>query len=75
LKKEVLLQKLKLGFLLKRLKGNENETKGRTSIIDYFSGARPRLDEEVMKFGFLEGAPWPVRLLWAHHRYYIFTKE
>jgi len=75
LKKEVLLQKLKLGFLLKRLKANENETKGRTSIVDYFSGERPELDREVLRFGFLENAPWPVRLLWAHHRFYIFTKE
>ncbi len=75
LKKEVLLQKFKLAFLLRRLKATENTTKGRTSIIDYFSGIRPELEREVMKFGFLEGAPWPVRLLWAHHRYYIFTKE
>ncbi len=75
LKKEVLFDRLKLGFLLKILKRNQNEPNQRTSILDYFSGVRPQLDRQTLKFGFLEKAPWPVRPLWAHHRYYIFVKE
>ncbi len=74
-KKEVLLQRLKLGFVLKALKRKANGSNQRISILDYFSGVRPQLDKEVLKYGFLEKAPWPIRLLWAHHRYYLFVKE
>ncbi len=74
LKKEILFDRLKLGFLLKLLKGKQNKPIQRTSIVDYFSGVRPNLDREVLKFGFLEKAPWPIRPLWAHHQYYIFKK-
>ncbi len=75
LKKEVLLQRLGLRFILKILKQNGNESNQRVSILDYFSGVRPHLDREVLKYGFLEKAPWPVRALWAHHRYYLFVKD
>lgn len=75
LKKEVLFDRLKLGFLLKLLKKKGEESKQGMSILDYFSGLRPELDKEVLKFGFLEKAPWPIRPLWAHHQYYIFVKE
>ncbi|NOX87883.1 MAG: class I SAM-dependent methyltransferase [Calditrichaeota bacterium] len=75
LKKEVLFDRLKLSFLIKRFGNKKNDSGRGMSILDYFSGERPKLKEEVLKFGFLEKAPFPIRQLWAHHRYLIFTKE
>ncbi len=73
LKKEVLLNRFKLGSLLKK---NENASGGeRMTILDFFTGKRPDLQKEVFKFNFLEKAPFPIRQLWAHHRYFIFVKE
>ncbi|MHB2147455.1 class I SAM-dependent methyltransferase [Calditrichota bacterium LG25] len=77
LKKEVLFDKLKIGFLLKWLSKNEENAPQaeRMTILDYFSGKRPDLKEEVFRFRFLEGAPLPIRWLWAHHQYLIFSRD
>lgn len=72
MKKEDMLAKAGLGFLLKK-----NETAGveqRISIVDYFNGTRPDLEKHILKYDFMEKAPFPVKQLWAHHRYFIFVK-
>jgi len=72
MKKEVLFSKLGLGFLLK--KGNSDEKHNHTCIVDYFNGQKPDLDQQILKYSYLEKAPWPIKQLWGHHRYYIFEK-
>lgn len=44
-------------------------------IMDYFTGKEPDLEEKVLRFSFLERAPRPFKILWAHHRYFIFTPK
>ncbi|MCD6375022.1 MAG: class I SAM-dependent methyltransferase [Caldisericaceae bacterium] len=77
LKKEVLFDKLKVGFLLKLFSKQKklSATGERMTILDYFSNQRPDLEQEVFKFKFLEKAPFPIRQLWAHHQYLIFVKD
>ena len=72
MKKEDLFPKIGLGFLLK--KEEPGESGERTCIVDYFNGKRPALEEEILKFAFMEKAPSPIKQVWAHHRWFIFTK-
>ncbi len=72
MKKEDLFPKIGLGFLLK--KNNASEAVERTCIVDYFNGTRPALEEEILKYAFMEKAPSPIKQVWAHHRWFIFTK-
>ncbi len=72
MKKEDLFPKIGLGFLLK--KEEPGESGKRTCIVDYFNGKRPALEEEILKFAFMEKAPSPIKQVWAHHRWFIFTK-
>jgi nucleoside-diphosphate-sugar epimerase len=44
------------------------------SILDYYAGKKEGMEADMKKYGFLERAPWPVNRLWAHHRYFIFTR-
>lgn len=74
MKKEDMLRKAGLGFLVKSETDQQSEN-SRTCIIDYFNGKRPQLDKEIMKYSVLENFPPPVRQLWGHHRYFIFEPE
>ncbi len=74
MKKEDLLDKLGLGFLLKKAT-RQPDSISRTTIFDYFNGRRPNMESEILKYAVLENAPFPVKQLWGHHRYYIFTKR
>lgn len=70
MKKEDLFRKIGIHRLLPRPK----EGTGRVlTILDYFNGANPGMEEEMMRYSLLEGAPWIVKKLWAHHQYMIFT--
>ena len=72
MKKEVLFSKLGLSFLLK---SNDSDIKDeRTCIVDYFNGQKPDLDQQILKYSYLEKAPTPIKQVWGHHRYYIFNK-
>jgi len=72
MKKEELFQKVGLGFLHKN--SAQTMTGKRMCIVDFFNGKSPELEKQVLKFSFLESAPFPLKQLWAHHRYMIFTK-
>lgn len=73
MKKEDLFKKIGLGFLLKDKA--QKESKGqRTFIGDYFSGKNTGLDKEILKYDILENVPSPIKQLWGHHRYFIFSK-
>ena len=73
MKKEDMLKAVGLGFLAKKPKG-EDDTPARTCIVDYFNGARPQLEVEILKYDFLEHVPFPIKQLWGHHRYFILEK-
>ena len=70
MKKEDLLRKLKMGWLASRLAPKESST---VSILDYYKDAAPSLEDQVLKYAFLEKAPRFFRSIWAHHRYFLFT--
>jgi len=48
----------------------------RWSTMDYYLGRKPNLMEEVRRYSWLERLPlpWPLKLLWAHHRYLLGRK-
>ena len=73
MKKEDLFPKIGLGFLLKSCDLPE-ETE-RTCIVDYFNGSKPELEEEILKYAFMEKVPSPIKQVWAHHRWFIFSKS
>ncbi len=72
MKKEDLFRKIGLGFLLNK----KEDTDGvqRTCIVDYFNGDQPQLEEDILKYAFLEHIPSPIKQVWAHHRWFIFNK-
>jgi hypothetical protein len=74
MKKEELLKKLGLGFILKKKAGEADNTT-RLCITDYFNGTKPHMEKEILKYAFLEKAPFPVKQLWGHHRFFIFEKR
>jgi hypothetical protein len=74
MKKEELLKKLGLGFFLKK-QDNEASNRERHCIIEYFNGIKPDMEKEILKYAFLEKAPFPIKQLWSHHRYFIFEKD
>lgn len=75
MKKEDMLNAVGLGFLTKpeRQKIDARQT-GRTCIVDYFNGSNPQLEKNILRYSFLEKAPFPVKQLWGHHRYFIFGR-
>jgi len=68
MKKEDLLRK----FGLKKKEADIKDKEGEClCILDYFSGKNPLMENEILKFSFLEHSPRIVKALWGHHRYYI----
>jgi SAM-dependent methyltransferase len=47
------------------------------STMAYYLGQQPDLYQRVMKYAWLDRAPlpWQVKLVWAHHRYVLGSKE
>ena len=76
MKKEDLLEKFHLGFLLKTKteKSNMDQSSSPVSILDFFRNKKPEMEEEVLRYGFLEKFPYPFKLVWGHHRYFIFKR-
>lgn len=79
MKKEDLFQKIglqKIMQLLSRLKKRKNDDQDQESsptIVDFYAGRAPHLEEEIMRFAILENAPNFFKRIWAHHRYFIFA--
>jgi hypothetical protein len=75
-KKEVILKKLKLSFLLNRpAKRTDNSKENRSEILDYFSGADTELRGSLMKYSIFENTFNFIKKYWGHHRFFIFTRE
>jgi hypothetical protein len=70
IKKEVLLDKLKLSFLRKR-KDSQNRPLG---ILDYYNGKDQELQDKYKKWQILENSPRIFQRFWAHHRYLLFER-
>ncbi len=67
------LQRLKLGGLLKQ----RNHTPAQPlTILNYYQGADPDFPHAMMRYYWFEKySPWLVKRFWAHHRYFLFTRE
>jgi len=65
----------KLGLRGKKSR-NFMEKRWHWDIISYYRGANPHLAEKLERFAFIEKLPLPtsLKLLWAHHRYFLFIK-
>lgn len=71
MKKEDMLRKAGLGFLVKESEQGET-TFEKKCIVDYFAGTNKDLESNILKYDFLEKAPFPVKQMWGHHRWFIF---
>jgi hypothetical protein len=70
MKKEDLLQKLGLkGFSDRFRNGGRNGM----CILDYYSEKNMNMDKEILRYAFLEDAPWIFKRFWAHHWYALFS--
>jgi hypothetical protein len=46
------------------------------NILNYYSGKEPGFEDEMMRhYWFEKYAPWLVKRVWAHHRFYVFRSE
>ncbi|MEA2038372.1 MAG: class I SAM-dependent methyltransferase [Thermodesulfobacteriota bacterium] len=70
--KEDFLRKIGLTRYAKQLAEKITEEK-RICILDYYSGRKKEMKDKILKYAFLENSPKPLKSIWAHHRYYIFT--
>lgn len=76
MKKENMLKKAGLGFLVKEGKESSDEsTFEKKCIVEYFNGTKPELEKDIMKYNFLEKSPFPIKQLWGHHRWFIFENS
>jgi hypothetical protein len=76
MKKEDLLEKFHLGFLLKTKteKSNMDQNSSPVSILDFYGNKKPEMEEEVLRYDFLEKFPHLFKLVWGHHRYFVFRR-
>jgi SAM-dependent methyltransferase len=70
MKKEDLLRDIGLKWVAKRLAARPGEG---MCILDYYSGKNKGMEQDILKYAFLENSPWLVKRFWAHHWYAIFT--
>ena len=63
----------RLGIRSKQLEQQFTGEGWQWSTMAYYLGQQPELRERVMKYAFLDHAPlpWPVKAIWAHHRYLL----
>jgi SAM-dependent methyltransferase len=63
----------RLGIRSARLQGRFVGEGWQWSTMDYYLGRQPDLRERVMRYAFLDRAPlpWPIKAIWAHHRYIV----
>ena len=72
MKKEELLEKIGLSWLARRYQRAEAK---RWCILDYYNGKNEGLEKDIMKYSYLEDLPQPIKRMWAHHRYFLFTPD
>jgi len=66
----------RLGIRSQRLESRFTGDAWSWNIMEYYLGRQPDLRARVMKYAFLDRAPlpWPLKAVWAHHRYLIAVK-
>lgn len=66
----------RLGIRSRRLEGRFTGTSWSWNIMEYYLGRQPDLRARVMKYAFLDRAPlpWPLKAIWAHHRYLVAVR-
>ncbi len=67
--KEEMLKRLGLGRLANRTRRQAGRP---LCILDYFAGRDESMQDAVMRLGWLENLPEPVRRYWAHHQLMLF---
>ncbi len=72
MKKEDMLSAVGLKWLVEKV---DNEKNNGICILDYFSGKKPDMEKEILRYSWLENSPWIIKRFWAHHQYIIFTPE
>ena len=72
MKKEDMLGAVGLKWLVKE---KDNEEDNGICILDYFIGKKPDMENEILKYSFLEDSLKILKIFWAHHRYFVFEKE
>lgn len=72
MKKEELLEKIGLKWFAMKLRKTHEDG---MCILDYYSGKKKNIEDDILKYSFLENVPQPFKGLWAHHRYFIFTPK
>jgi len=72
--KEDFLKKFHLDFLIKKPKVRINNNP--LTILDYYSGAKPEMINDMKKYEFFErNAPNTFKKIWSHHQYLLFVKN
>jgi SAM-dependent methyltransferase len=63
----------RLGIKSRNVQGRFQGSSWQWSTMDYYCGKNPGLYDKVMRYAFLEHLhlPWPVKAVWAHHRYVV----
>lgn len=63
----------RLGIRSRQLEAQFTGEGWRWSTMAYYLGQEPDLYERVMRYAWLDRAPlpWPVKAVWAHHRYLL----
>jgi len=70
--KEDFYRKIGLARYANRLKKGSTQ-ENRICILDYYSGRNREMKREMRRYAFLENCPSPLKNIWAHHSYQIFT--
>jgi len=70
MKKEELLDKIGLRWLAMKIRNKGNDG---ICILDYYSGKKQNMEKDILKYSFLENTFQPLKRIWAHHRYFLFT--
>jgi SAM-dependent methyltransferase len=67
----------RLGIKSKRLKQQFSGDDWQWSTMDYYLAKRPELKKIINGYAFLERIPlpWRLKVIWAHHRYVLGSKE
>lgn len=72
MKKEDLLRTLGFKKIAMRLEQRKGESK---CILEYYKGLNLNMEKEFLKYSFLENFPNWLKRFWAHHRYFVFTRQ
>ncbi len=65
----------RLGVRSRRLQARFSSNGWHWSTMAYYTGAQPELRARVLRYAWLDHAPWPWQLkaVWAHHRWLLAT--